>query len=185
MILLRVVGDLRPPIPRDKVFALVGFIAAWEEAPLVIDYTLPVLQVYAQVAKHIAGEYYSLAFLCDCIYGDSDPRHNLPTWVPDYSKLPSVDLFAYTAESTPVDHCFVTSPRFLRRQSITLYRRYSSRFSSHSLSATRIPGDFARSSSPRSFRSIPRLDKDSTRTSKSGWNPITLPDRNDRRAYAS
>lgn len=70
------------------------------------------MQVYAQVAKHIAGEYHSLAFLCDCIYGDSDPSHQLPTWVPDYSKQPSADLFAYTAESTPVDHCFVTPPVF-------------------------------------------------------------------------
>ena len=98
--------------PRDKIFALLGFIAAWEEAPIVVYYKLPVLQVYAQVAKHIAGEYHSLAFLCDCIYGDSDPSHQLPTWVPDYSKLPSADLFAYTAESTPVDHCFVTPPGF-------------------------------------------------------------------------
>jgi len=98
--------------PRDKIFALLGFIAAWEEAPIVVDYELSVLQVYAQLAKHIAGEYYSLAFLCDCIYGDSDPSHQLPTWVPDYSKAPSADLFAYTAESTTVDHRFVTPPRF-------------------------------------------------------------------------
>jgi hypothetical protein len=72
--------------PRDMVFALVGLATDTNSAPeLVIDYNMPVEDVYTNVVKFHIRQYKSLDMICHSAH----PRkhQNLPSWVPDFLNL--------------------------------------------------------------------------------------------------
>lgn len=87
--------------PRDKVYALLGFVADLEKEDMVIDYKLPVRTVYANAAKVLISKYKSLSFLCQSMLEDCPSSNNLPTWLPDWSDGEDVLELAHSALDLP------------------------------------------------------------------------------------
>ncbi|KAH7372044.1 heterokaryon incompatibility protein-domain-containing protein [Cadophora sp. MPI-SDFR-AT-0126] len=119
--------------PRDMVFSLFGLATDTEGVPeLVVDYQMPVEEVYANVVKFHVREYKSLDMICRSAH---PKRHqNLPSWVPDFLNLKettstplatlsrswSGNLYRYNASgtSTPNNNALAHSPGILRASAI-------------------------------------------------------------------
>lgn len=70
--------------PRDMAFSLFGLATDTEGAPeLVVDYQMPVEEVYANVVKFVVRVSKSLDMICHSAHPKRN--QNLPSWVPDFS----------------------------------------------------------------------------------------------------
>lgn len=61
--LVNVGAKLETTNPHDRVYALIGLAADYEEGDIVVDYTLPMPFVYASVVNHFVNRYRTLDFL--------------------------------------------------------------------------------------------------------------------------
>lgn len=69
--------------PRDKVFSLLGLVDTWlHAAPIVPDYKLTTLQVYAQVTENIITSLGGVLFV---FCGNHLRRPEFPSWVHDWA----------------------------------------------------------------------------------------------------
>ena len=71
--------------PRDKVYSLLGLSSDVEQGDIGIDYMLPPQEVYKDVVRFFLARHKTLDILGAVMHHDSDLRHFLPSWVPDWS----------------------------------------------------------------------------------------------------
>jgi hypothetical protein len=71
--------------PRDKVYSLLGLSSDVEQGDIGIDYMLPPQEVYKDIVKFFLERHKTLDILGAVMHHDSDLRHFLPSWVPDWS----------------------------------------------------------------------------------------------------
>ncbi|KAM5347795.1 hypothetical protein ACJ41O_007619 [Fusarium nematophilum] len=92
--LLDLVRSSHASDPRDKVFAVLGFLLNAEADGLVADYTKSTREVYSHIAERVASKYGLPALLARSLWAertrDSDPWR-LEPWVPDWTeRLPAI-----------------------------------------------------------------------------------------------
>jgi hypothetical protein len=69
---------------RDRIYGFVSIAKNCQDGSFTVDYNRSVGQVYLDAALHIIKESRTLAVIYDV--GFQDPQHNLPSWVPDWSR---------------------------------------------------------------------------------------------------
>jgi hypothetical protein len=82
--------------PRDKVFALYGLIEDGSEEGIEIDYAKTVKAVFTDVTRYLVLGKRDLGILS--MVQSVEPAHNLPSWVPDWSRKFTIDLLAVVDE---------------------------------------------------------------------------------------
>jgi len=104
--------------PHDKVLALLGIAHddyRWIVFP---DYKLPVVNLYACIVSYWIQEQgrMDISFLNHV--QDSNPEHNLPSWVPDWSSpalaRPLIELADFSAAGDTVPEVFMEKVDFLK-----------------------------------------------------------------------
>lgn len=83
--------------PKDRIYALLGLLSPNEistpdSIPIPVDYRKPIWEVYSDAVSHIfsrgEGPYFLSGVYLPCIPSTNTP-HDLPTWVPDFSRQTS------------------------------------------------------------------------------------------------
>ncbi|KAL8917848.1 MAG: hypothetical protein Q9172_005670 [Xanthocarpia lactea] len=86
--------------PRDKVYALLGMASDMpDDADLKRNYAKPVAKVYQDLVEFIVTKDRNLDILRACQM--SRPEHDLPSWVPDWSRASSFQVLNSLASTFP------------------------------------------------------------------------------------
>lgn len=105
-----VAGGQKCVDPRDKIYGMLAMLAYNDTHPLTVDYGLSVAEVYTTAMKHYVQTQNDLDLLDSCEL-TSNRMDSLPSWVPDWSSIPtSENLFAATAKATSRTRPFVHFP---------------------------------------------------------------------------
>lgn len=77
--------------PRDKVYATLGLLSAYERSEFVVDYSLPVSHVFINVVDYLISTTRRLDVIRSSIRpSDYNSTVSLPSWAPDWSYNPNV-----------------------------------------------------------------------------------------------
>ena len=72
--------------PRDKVYGILGMLSAYERSDILVDYALPVSDVFINVVDHLLSTTRRLDVIRSTIHlSDHIPTLKLPSWTPDWS----------------------------------------------------------------------------------------------------
>ncbi|KAF9877458.1 heterokaryon incompatibility protein [Colletotrichum karsti] len=75
--------------PKDKVFGILGLLSEDVRSEFKVDYSLSVKEIYTNVVDYLVHTTGRLDVICEAIHF---PLHtdtaSLPTWVPDWSRIP-------------------------------------------------------------------------------------------------
>lgn len=90
--------DFKATDPRDRIFGLLGLATNGEEILLEPDYTASIQDVYIGSTRHLLTQDDSLGLLH--VAGTGYPRSvaDLPSWVPDWTSIPSIFHFGVNAD---------------------------------------------------------------------------------------
>ncbi|KAI0127415.1 heterokaryon incompatibility protein-domain-containing protein [Xylariales sp. AK1849] len=75
--------------PRDRIYGVLGLITGLRDIPIMIDYTLPVSEVYRGTVIDIIKHTNSLDILCSSELQGISSLPDLPSWVPDWPIPPT------------------------------------------------------------------------------------------------
>src|SRR6266536_1312949 len=70
---------------KDKVYGVLGLVQDYNDGDIVVDYGLPIAQVYRNVAELVLRKYKTLDFLLQVSLGKYHTEYGLPTWLPDWN----------------------------------------------------------------------------------------------------
>lgn len=74
--------------PKDKVFGILGVLSERARNEVMVDYSIPVKDVYISIFRTIVEKTDSLDILCESIHFPTyTNNNNLPSWVPDWSHI--------------------------------------------------------------------------------------------------
>jgi hypothetical protein len=99
--------------PRDRVFALLGFLDAAEVSLIDADYNEPITKVFQRVCSAYLQLYGDMGFLlhCDLTIQEQNPGH--PSWTPNWSAWRPNDIFGvqYAAARIQIRHDVLSGSR--------------------------------------------------------------------------
>ncbi|PSS18561.1 hypothetical protein M430DRAFT_35062 [Amorphotheca resinae ATCC 22711] len=77
--------------PRDKVYGILGLLSPYERSEILVDYNIPISQVYINVVDYLLSTTRRLDVIRASIHLlDHEAAVKLPSWVPDWSYNPNV-----------------------------------------------------------------------------------------------
>jgi hypothetical protein len=77
--------------PRDKVYGTLGMLSAYERSEILVDYSLPVGQVFINVVDYLLSTTRRLDVIRSSIHlSDQNTTVKLPSWTPDWAYNPNV-----------------------------------------------------------------------------------------------
>ncbi|KAI0102806.1 heterokaryon incompatibility protein-domain-containing protein [Nemania sp. FL0031] len=86
--------------PKDKLYALLGLLPEAIKSHFRPDYSLSVKKVYTDIVEYILRSTQRLDFLPYATRIELNNKHFLPSWIPDWSVDPEIDLVAIKGKHT-------------------------------------------------------------------------------------